>query len=303
MRLFKYFSAEGATRLFKTGMLRFTQPIEFNDAFEMQPFLAGLAEEPSLDRQFDERLGALVDSEIDKCLATLPPKKRAAINRDWLRAELLRQAPDALGLVKQLATIATPFISKEIYKGVNENFGALCLTEKPANLLMWAHYADHHKGAVVEFAADHQFFSRRLGPNDDFRHFRKVVYREQRPAVFLSNSDAIEFFYFKSREWSYENEWRLIVPLADCSQRVERAPECPICLFHLPPASVRSMILGCRMPESNKYELAKLLRSNLDFHHVVLEQAYPDERLFKIQRRSVDHENIDRWLSLPRPGI
>lgn len=32
---------------------------------------------------------------------------------------------------------------------MNDLIGLLCLTEKPDNLLMWAHYADSHAGFVV----------------------------------------------------------------------------------------------------------------------------------------------------------
>ena len=71
---------------------------------------------------------------------------------------------------------------------------------------MWAHYADHHRGTVIEFDENHEFFNRRVGPEDDFRHFRKVSYTETRPTIFLSDSTAVEFFYFKSKEWEYEQE-------------------------------------------------------------------------------------------------
>ena len=110
----------------------------------------------------------------------------------------------------------------------------------------------------MEFDQNHEFFNQRLSPRDDFRYFRKVVYTENRPDIFLSDSNAVDFFYFKSKEWEYEEEWRLIVPLRECSQRIEQPRGYPICLFKLPAECVRGVIIGCRMPEPQKFTLATL---------------------------------------------
>jgi hypothetical protein len=297
MPLYKYMSGEGALRFFRSGMLRFTQPVEFNDPFEMQPFLRGLADGPMLEKQFHEQFGATLDPEIEAMLAKLTPEQRARVDSNSIRQTVQQQAPEALGILKKLTQIITPLVDRQIYKTVNENLGALCLTEKPDNLLMWAHYADHHRGVVIEFDQNHDFFNRRLGPQDDFRHFRKVDYTQDRPAVFLADSNAVAFFYFKSKEWEYEQEWRLIVPLVDCSTRIHREIGLPICLFSVPPECIRSIIVGCRMPERKKYELTKEARLNPPFQHVTFEQAYPDERVFIMQRRFTPADAIDQWIS------
>jgi hypothetical protein len=301
MRLYKYMSADSALRCFRTGMVRFTQPVEFNDPFEMQPFVKGLADEPSIEAQFREQFGATVDPELDKMLSTLTPEQRTKIDRNSIRDAVQQQAPEALALLKRLAEIATPLVSRQIYDTGNENLGALCLTEKPDNLLMWTHYADHHRGVVIEFDTTHDFFNRRLGPQDDFRHFRKVIYTQDRPNVFLADSDAVDFFYFKSKEWEYEQEWRLIVPLGDCSQRIEQPLGYPICLFNIPPECVHGVIIGCRMPEPQKFALAKLVRQNPEFNHLRFQQAETDKHVFAIRRRSVATDLIDRWISTVSP--
>lgn len=84
-RLYKYISGEGALRLFRSGMLRFTQPAEFNDPFEMQPFLKGLADEPVLEKQFHEQFGPTLDPEIEGMLAKLTPGQRALIDGNSIR--------------------------------------------------------------------------------------------------------------------------------------------------------------------------------------------------------------------------
>lgn len=302
-RLYKYIDGgkdRGVSRFFSSGMVRFTQPVEFNDPFEMQPFVKGLADESTIEKQVSEQFDSTLESELAKMLGGFTPQQRAlvdsVISRDQLRAAVRKQGPELLGLVKLLERFATPLVSRRIYDTVNENLGALCLTEDPVNLLMWAHYADQHKGAVIEFDVQHEFFNRRHGPNDDLRHFRAVTYTQQRPAVYLTDSDAIDFFYFKSTEWKYEHEWRLIVPLIDCSERKNTAPpSLPVCLFRVPPECVLSVIVGCRMPEQEKFDLVNLVRSNPAFGHVAFEQAEPDKHVFELVRRPIPSDALDRW--------
>lgn len=303
MSLYKYVSGEGAIRLFRSRMVRFTQPVEFNDPFEMQPFLKGLVDDPTLESQFRDGFGKTLDPKIDEMLSklALTAEQQSKIDRGSIHRIVQSQAPEALGLFKTFANVVTPLINKQIYKTVNGNLGAFCLTEKPDDLLMWAHYADHHRGTVLEFDPQHEFFNRRLNPQDDFRHFRKVVYTRDRPNIFLTDSNAVDFFYFKSKEWEYEQEWRLIVPLGDCSQRIEQPLGNPICLFKIPPGCVHGVIIGCRMPEPQKFALAKLVRKNPEFSHISFQQAEADKHVFAIRRRSAATDLIDRWIATVSP--
>jgi hypothetical protein len=45
---------------------------------------------------------------------------------------------------------------------IDQKFGILSLTAAKENLLMWAHYADEHKGAVVEIDIRDPLFSENL---------------------------------------------------------------------------------------------------------------------------------------------
>lgn len=192
----------------------------------------------------------------------------------------------------------TPLIGKQIYEFANENLGALCLTEKPQNLLMWAHYADHHRGAVIEFDENHEFFNRRVGPQDEFRHFRKVSYTGSRPTVFLNDSTAVEFFYFKSKEWEYEQEWRLIVPLNDCSDRISNRTGLPICLLAVPPTCIAAVAVGVRMPQLIKLELTRQLRTKTEFRHIRVEQVDIDPHVFALHRRVIEPDKLDHWIDV-----
>ena len=105
-------------------------------------------------------------------------------------------------------------IIQEIRKsaGVTDQFekllgraGVYCLTSKRDNLLMWAHYANSHKGFCLEFTTkpSGSFFS----------NASPVTYSKEYPTVkaFISNKGiwGKECFLTKSIEWAYEEEWRL----------------------------------------------------------------------------------------------
>ncbi|MGC0119995.1 DUF2971 domain-containing protein [Pseudoalteromonas piscicida] len=119
--------------------------------------------------------------------------------------------------------------------------GIISFTEDYNNPLMWAHYADEHRGLVVEFDFNKPFFmdsvtelngrSSRFGESclgDVFEFPEKVNYRREMPdfsRVELSTPDDMNEFHLKkfirtilftkSNDWIYEKEQRSVVRLID----------------------------------------------------------------------------------------
>lgn len=87
-----------------------------------------------------------------------------------------------------------------------EQLGVFSLTDRPDNELMWAHYAESHKGFLIQYdynsiAKDKDFF--------------KIEYKISPPRLGildLINSDnlVLKLAGIKSKEWEYESEYRLI---------------------------------------------------------------------------------------------
>jgi hypothetical protein len=146
---------------------------------------------------------------------------------------------------------------------------------------MWAHYADSHQGFVVEFDPGSPFYDQRLGPDDEFRHLRKVIYKDERPAVLLTELDDFSPFLTKGRDWSYEAEWRMMVPLSTASQIIGEGPTA-VHLFAFPRSMVRRVILGCRMTDSKKLEIREILRMTPEYEHVQCTDARIDERQYRV---------------------
>ncbi len=84
-----------------------------------------------------------------------------------------------------------------------QKFGVTCFTENPTDILMWSHYADHHRGICLCFDLDDEAFRAKLSP---------VIYSEDYPTPDLSSgwqSDGIaNILITKSRHWAYEKEFR-----------------------------------------------------------------------------------------------
>ena len=284
-------------------MVRFTQPGEFNDPFELRPHITGLADEDAIARQHaiafrQDSLDQLIRKSLDK----FPPRDRSKIDP----AQLLSHLQNGAGGVRQFVTMISnglgAALSRQVFNTFNENLGIFCLTEDPLNLLMWAHYGDHHRGVVVEFDDEHEFFSRRKGSNDDLRHFRRVSYSDVRFSDFLTRSTAIQVFYTKSREWEYEREWRLIVPLADATTVDRSISTVPVALFEVPDEAVLGVFTGCRIGHTASYAMARSISARESLRQVVFSRVECDEAHFALRRFSVSRESIDSWLAMAADG-
>jgi len=206
MKLYKYFTFDRLDVL-RSGLIRFTQPHLFNDPFELATTMGSV-------------YGC---GSPDKPLAGAP------------------------GQLDQIFSMMFDEMFRVTAQGIRgyfcEQIGVLSLAERSDNLLMWAHYGDEHRGFVLELDADHPFFDRRESSADRYRHLCKVAYPDDRPLVAMDEYNAIDGLLSKSREWSYEQEWRMFLPL-DSSDRQVELEGTTIHLFAIPPECILSVIVG-----------------------------------------------------------
>lgn len=122
---------------------------------------------------------------------------------------------------KQLNSIDGNFIRSFFQENLMDSHGIISVTETPDNLLMWSHYADEHKGVVVEFIIDEndpfEMFNTNPIPKYSDAVFEKVNYRKLRNYPFPVNKQNLKsirdhYYLTKSDEWIYEKEHRFIFP-------------------------------------------------------------------------------------------
>ncbi|ELA9428266.1 DUF2971 domain-containing protein [Vibrio parahaemolyticus] len=116
------------------------------------------------------------------------------------------------------------------------NKGVVALSECHDNLLMWSHYADEHRGGVIEFTFDleNKSHSRTLVQRGLFQEladnnyqYGLVRYRKNRSIDLSMISErgyklweqiVDQLGFIKSKDWMYEEEHRFLVDMNYCNK-------------------------------------------------------------------------------------
>jgi hypothetical protein len=133
--------------------------------------------------------------------------------------------------------------------------GVVCLTRTQRHLLMWSHYAEGHRGMLLEFDENHScFHSGRFDPMSfplrtalSFTgRLIPVVYSDARPQIHDKNAKFAAALTTKALEWAYEQEVRMFLPLeqAELTSSVDGNGEL-IRLTEVPSSALRAVTLGC----------------------------------------------------------
>ena len=146
------------------------------------------------------------------------------------RAEILRREEDVFNDPN-----FDVYVQDAMQQTLN-TWGICCFSEVPDSLLMWAHYANKHRGFCLKFSTENFYVA--LPPNMVIPH--QVHYTEQYPIARIAEDVAIEATLLtKAEQWEYEQEWRIITP-----DRVGWIPFPAPCLI--------GVIFGCRMPQEHQ---------------------------------------------------
>lgn len=305
MSIFKYVTEE-RIGILKESCIRFTQPSQFNDPFEISPYFKAITD----DKYVEELIkSGWNEAEVEKLwektyikmteenpiVKYIPKEKLKELTLQHIHTSEVKNIYESL--LNQFFKLNNPILRlrqrflSSIRKSLDGIVGILCLTEKPDNLLMWAHYSNGHRGFVIEFDETHSYFDRRTKPNEIRKHLKKVSYSKQRPEILaydsrMSESENLDtwinkFFWNKGDSWEYEQEWRMIDALNDCQKKIRKGDE-DIYLFSLPIDCIKGIILGCNMLEEDKYGFINLLQSDKKYSHINIKQAVIDEKDFRI---------------------
>lgn len=203
-----------------------------------------------------------------------------------------RQAQEILDVVDAALEGTTNFadVWTALKRQIASNYGVLCFAEHADSLLMWSHYADRHKGIVLEVNESER-------PVIGWRKFRyhKVRYEPEAKIDVATLGIAASFERLltrKSPEWSYEKERRLITILGEGPQRARMQ-------------SVTGIILGARtymLPPAERQELAdaisSLARRRRPVGKLRIFQAELSRDEFRIEFRRLRVDEIGSTLGL-----
>lgn len=121
-------------------------------------------------------------------LRHMPPARRIALREVLRRRKLL------------------PNDIAEFRASMEKAMGVFCASQDPRNEPMWAHYAADHKGFCVQFDTSR---------DELFLLAEKALYTSTFPTITLPHADrrdSLRGHLSKSTAWSYEREWRVVIP-------------------------------------------------------------------------------------------
>lgn len=138
-------------------------------------------------------------------------------------------------------------------QGVGPAYRVCCFSEAGDVPLMWAHYADSHRGVCLEFQTDSAVMGSAF----------KVQYCQRFPEVdFLDDSDSanLAFLVCKSQDWSYEREFRLVAQ-DDGPHRTQHQTLISQGGFvPIPDEALSAVILGCQMDEACRQAVIEIVK-------------------------------------------
>jgi len=177
------------------------------------------------------------------------------------------------------------FSRVQVIESQINSYGILSLTKNPDSFTMWSQYANGHRGFIIEFKPDFNFYPSMKSKSGNVYEVRKIEYVDEYSVCFedIVDKDGFipvkvlhdELFFKKTARWKYENEYRMIRPFSDLPDYQQ--PETNYVytdtntyLFPFDFDSVASIILGASMSQENKTRIMDICDKN----NIVLHQAH-----------------------------
>jgi len=191
------------------------------------------------------------------------------------------------------------------------NYGILSLTDNPYSFEMWSHYANGHKGFLIEFNITDKSKPDLEIIKDKILRAHKVRYvknyhinidqlERNKPSIpFHRIRDKI--FLRKTSHWRHEGEYRIVRPLSDCAtyvppKRRTSYRDTKVYLFPIAPICISSVIFGVNTPRKVKQKIINSCQgTKINFLQTIILKDLQN----KIKFVPIDSfGSIDKFLSL-----
>ena len=204
-------------------------------------------------------------------------KRKKEIVTEWERRtfipkeELYKQFNECVKRIKNDEAFKAGKINDRLNQYIDEINKSIRITSFSKNkdsLLMWAHYADEHRGFVVGITPrkerESQLYNVMYG--DDL-----IKLQHDSNGNLNAKEEALTF---KSKDWVYENEIRLLSIPSEPNQAN---------LIHFYPDEISEIILGARMEECEKDKIIKYSKGNSALDKLKIFQAKISKTKYKLE--------------------
>jgi len=218
-RLYHYekFCAEWLTKTLCCQTIRCSDPAKLNDPWDCKPQFdyRPMANDP---KKRDAMLEFYRNTPAGSDMANQP------IRQQW--EQQVRTSPTALQSVIEdfSRKLEVEICKRRLY----------CLVPAPDSILMWSHYADHHRGICLEFHVVNALFLKAW----------KVAYCSEYPVWVPQDMQdiALDVILTKSKDWECEQEFRIVGTPNGVGHPLKLDGD----YLSLPPRALLSVIVGCR---------------------------------------------------------
>ena len=155
-------------------------------------------------------------------------------------------------IIRKFKDFYKPLINKEI-NTLRKKIPITCFNTNPLNILMWSHYANHHKGLMLEFRIPKDFSEKLLPIPVNYSNKFPIIQMTISQLKEISETDTSNINYDviekallrKSDCWTYEKEYRAFGSEDD-----------PL-LIKYNPSILSSVIIGTKFRSTNKFKTLK----------------------------------------------
>lgn len=270
--LYKYCDARGIDVLLNRR-LKVTPFNQFNDPFELAPRMRS-------DLSVEDAQRGIGDLDFQRNLYQLTVARNGYDGSFEQFQQLVSLVHESLAakVVEDYPNDAAQFRLTHADTMSNE-FGLICLSEVPDDILMWSHYTRGHTGLLIGFDTASELFAESPLHRVDYKRERVLMGHYVDPRNPPMSEMVKALIKTKSENWSYEKEWRQMHVLARClSEPDSTKSDRPIYHKAISPLAVCEVITGCRC---DVVGIAKTL-SLPEFRHVKWRRARMHDTDFKL---------------------
>lgn len=146
---------------------------------------------------------------------------------------------------------------------IADKIGLFCASTHYNSLPMRAHYAQNASGLVIEFKELDKIFS--SNETGILNRLISVEYEKENHHLTFDPKSYESLFSSKFKDWSYEREVRVLLPLSEC--HTSQIGSNSIWLYDIPITCVNRIILGWKMNSDHVSKIkkyAKLKNSTIE---------------------------------------
>jgi hypothetical protein len=265
--LYKYLNVQGAKLTLGNRTFKHSKPSDFNDLEDLTVRSIFPESDEVALAEINNGLSDILLRHLSEVPTIENPKLRASIT---LMQRIFRERPGAVEIVKDGMRKSSVFNldqmrakNKQFVEEINEfmqGYRILCVSELNDSSRMWERYAQSNEGVALRIVPN-------VKKDSKFQLFRRVKYQDSRPPLYDSTLSFLEgsifgdqekkrkaildkIVYAKTREWEYEKEYRLAVPIHADGQDWNTMP------YH--PEEITELYLGHKITTESKDEIIRL---------------------------------------------